>query len=229
VNIGSNKKKFIVISAITGLIACEGDFIFMYLLGLHYPEYSQLTNTMSSLGASNSPVSQVMSLWWIIMGIMFIIFAIGFRYSYSKEGKYAKIISWLLILYGLGEGMGSGIFKADHIDNSLTTSGIIHNIVGGIGVASLIVLPYIGQKIFTKGKNPFLNLISWIVLLLGIIFLVLFSFRISNLKDNILVKYQGLWQRLFILDYYIYFSIIAIQMIKKSFSEKRKLFNPSSN
>jgi hypothetical protein len=216
------KRNFVIIAGIAGFIGCIGDFFAIFYLGLQFPRYSQLRNTMSSLGASMSPVSNTMSICWIAMGILIILFALGFRQAYAEEGRKANMITLLLILYGLGEGIGSGLFKADRINDSLTTSGIIHNVVGGIGVGALLVLPIVMQRIFTKSKQPYFYLYSKLTLGIGILFLLLFSFRLSNSKDNVLVVYQGLWQRLFILNYYIYLSVIIFIMIKKTIINSNK-------
>ena len=86
--------------------ACIGDFLSLFVFGPHYPGYSQIHDTMSSLGASESPVSGIISAWWIILGFLMIIFAFGFRAAYPHNDKYVTTVFWLLILYGLGEGVG---------------------------------------------------------------------------------------------------------------------------
>jgi hypothetical protein len=187
----------------------------MFFLGTYYPGYSQLKSTMSSLGASISPVSDTMSAWWIIVGVLFIFFGVGVKLAFNEKGKYIKIASWLIILYGLGEGIGSGAFKADHIGNSLTTSAMIHDILGGIGVAAILILPLIMKTILSKTEFPYFHTMSTIVFYIGILMLLLFSFRLSDNKSNVLNIYQGLWQRLMMLNNYIYLTTIAIILFKK--------------
>ncbi len=209
-----NKKTLIIIAYISCFTACIGDFLATYVLGDYYPGYSQLTNTMSLLGVTESPVSGIISIWWIILGFLIILFALGFNKAFDSENKYVKIATWLLILYGLGEGLGSGIFKADHVNNSMTTSAIIHEILGGIGVIAILILPLIMQKVIPRASNPGFHTLSMIVFFAGIVFLLLFSFRLFHQGNNDLTLYKGLWQRLFVLDYYLYLMIIAVMMIK---------------
>ena len=71
--------RIVIFSVITCLIACTGEIVTIFLAEGCYPGYNPLKNTMSSLGASNSPVSDQISLWWIIMGFLFIFYAIGFK------------------------------------------------------------------------------------------------------------------------------------------------------
>jgi hypothetical protein len=210
-----NKKLFIIISCIACIVACVGDFAVMYIYDGYYPGYSQIFNSISSLGASDSPVSFQISTWWVILGFLMILFALGFRMAFSENNKYIIIASWLIIIYGLGEGMGSGFFKADYVNNVITTSGKIHDILGGIGIFAVFIFILVTQKIFTKAFYPRLYQLSWIIFISGILILVLFSFRFFNSENNIIGLYKGLWQRLLVLDLYIYFLVIAFLMFKR--------------
>jgi len=57
-------------------------------------------------------------------------FCIGIRFAYEDKKETMIIISWLLILYGFGEGLVSGIFPADKAGASHTWIGIVHNLIG---------------------------------------------------------------------------------------------------
>jgi hypothetical protein len=211
-----NRKILVFAGSAACFAGCTCDFISLFILGPEYPGYSQVYDTMSSLGSSASPVSDIISIWWVILGILMIIFAFGFRAAYASGDKYVKIVFWLLILYGLGEGLGSGLFKADRVSGSYTTSFIVHDILGGAGVVAILIMPLIVQKIKPFFSNPGFIGFSWITFVLGTLFLVLFSFRFIGNENDILAKYKGLWQRLFILNSYIYISFIAFRMIRKS-------------
>jgi hypothetical protein len=206
---------YITFSAIACIIACVGEFLSLFIFGAFYPGYSQLKETMSSLGASVSPVSNEISAWWVIMGLLIIFFGIGVKESFSEKRKKATIASWLIILYGFGEGIGSGMFKADHVLNNLTNSGILHDILGGIGVTAILALPLVMVRVITKKENLFFYRLSWIVFFGGIVAVILFAFRFSHNENNFLTLYKGLWQRLFMLNTYIYLTTISIIIIKK--------------
>lgn len=149
------------------------------------------------------------------MGFLFIFFGIGVRKAFPEKGLYSGIASWFIILYGFGEGIGSGAFKANHIVNNLTTSAVIHDILGGIGVTAILVLPLIMLKVITKNEMPVFHRMSKIVFIAGIITVGLFLFRYSSNENNFFTLYKGLWQRLFMLNTYLYFSSIAVIMIKR--------------
>jgi hypothetical protein len=206
-------RKIIVYTGSAACFAgCTGDFLSLFILGQKWPAYNQMSDTMSSLGSSESPVSNIISVLWIVLGILMIIFALGFRAAYSPGNKYVKIVFWLLILYGLGEGLGSGLFKADRVAGSYTTSFIVHDILGGAGVVAIMILPLIVQKIEPIFSNPGFIKFSNVTFILGTFFLILFSIRFIGNTENIITKFIGLWQRLFVLVYYVYLIIIAIKM-----------------
>lgn len=216
-----NNRKILVFAGATACFAgCIGDFLSLFVLGPEYPGYSQVYDTMSSLGSSVSPVSDIISVWWIILGILMILFAIGFRTAYLPGGKYVKVVFWLLIIYGLGEGLGSGLFKADRVSGSYATSFIVHDILGGAGVVALLILPLFVTKIEPSFSSPRFKRFSCFTLFLGTLFLVLFSFRFIGNENDILARYKGLWQRLFVLVFYIYLTSVAFKMIRHKTSPK---------
>ena len=207
--------KYITFSAVTCIMVCIGEFVALFVFGTFYPGYNHLKDTMSSLGASGSPVSDEISIWWVTMGVLIIFFGTGFNRAFSEKGVYAKVAAWLIMLYGFGEGIGSGAFKANHIINELSVSGIIHDTLGGIGVTAILLLPLIMQKVITKNEIPAFYRMSQIVFITGIIIELLFSFRYSSNVNNFFKIYKGVWQRLFLLNTCAYLTSIAILMIKK--------------
>jgi hypothetical protein len=209
------RRLFVVVSSLACLIAVAGEFGSMFICGAKYPGYSQMRDTLSHLGASASPVSAPQSTWWVIMGVLMILFGMGLRTAFPEGDRKAGLASWLIILYGLGEGLGSGLFKADRIAGGLSTSALIHDIVGGIGVAAILFLPLLMRKVVSRKAFPFFERMSWIILIGGFLTIGLFLFRYSSNASNVLSVNKGLWQRLFLLNTYTYFCTIAVIMLLK--------------
>jgi hypothetical protein len=206
---------WIKIAALAGIAACTGDIIMTLAIGRAYPGYNQLIDTMSKLGASDSPVGKIMSIWWVIMCLLFLIMASGFRASFDFSKKGIRFGFWLIVLYGLGEGMGSGIFPADHLPKGFTLSLIIHDTLGGIGIAGIILLPFVlkSQSPFSDSKN--FQILTRIVCYFGPLMLIMFTIaKLNNTPRNFIFIYKGLWQRLLMLNYYIYLIYIAVLMWK---------------
>ncbi len=202
--------------ALACLAACTGDVLFTFLLGSRYPGYNQVTDVMSLLGASGSPVSDVINVWWIILGVLIIVFAIGFRVAFYSPGFFLRVSFWLFVVYGVGEGIGSALFKANIEGNSMTTSYIIHDIFGGAGVLAILIVPLAVTRILPFSLNSIFKRFSKFVVIAGVLLLILFSFRFAGSESTFPVKYTGLWQRLFMFDYYIYILVIAFIMLKQA-------------
>lgn len=210
------KKKYLVIfSSALCIAACIGDLLVLFIMGRKYPGYSQFSDTISSLGASASPVSNQVSLWWIILGFLFIAFAAGFAAEYKERGRPVIIAAFLIVVYGLGEGMGSGLFKADHVGSSLTGSAIIHDAIGGLGIVAVLILPLVMRRIFRDEKHRAFYSFSTVIFYTGIITSLLFLSRYSG--DNFLGRYTGLWQRMSLVNIYLYFTVISVKMAKNRF------------
>lgn len=185
----------------------------MFVFGPRYPGYSQLKDTMSALGASASPVSTPMSTWWIVMGGLMAVFGTGIRTEFRGKGRPAAFASWLVILYGLGEGIGSGVFKADRLVNGLATSAVIHDVVGAVGVVAVLVFPLVMQRLISRDEQPFFSKMSRIVFVMGLVTVGMFLFRYLPDKDSFMVANKGLWQRLFMLNTYVYMGTVAVVML----------------
>lgn len=211
---------YIALSALAGILAIMLDIVSMFAFGILRLGYNSMNETVSSLGSSSSLMSTQISVIWIIVGVLLIFFGFGFRKEFSEKGRFAKGASWLIILYGFGEGIGSGVFKADRIANEPTTSGVIHEILGSLGVIAILFLPLIMQKVITKKENPSFQIISIFVFVSATLFMLFFLFRFSADGTNFFSVYKGLWQRIFILIIYIYLLYIAILMIKRHQKQK---------
>lgn len=202
-------------SAILCITACVTDLVLIYIFGNQIPGYNQLTSTLSSLGVSISPVADEVTVWSVVLGIIFVFFAFGFREVFPTPGNETRIAFWLITLYGLGECIASGIFRADSLNGKLTDMAIVHDLLGGIGIIALLLLPLVMRKIFSGFSFPLFFRISGIVFALGLVSMLLFSFRLEYFAGTFLYSYSGLWQRIFLLNYYFYFTVIAIMMIQK--------------
>jgi hypothetical protein len=205
----NHKKALIIIAALAGILGCLIDLWATYFLGNRIDGYSQFRGTMSQMGISSSPVAKEVAICWIAMGILIIIFGLGIRIAYEDRKETMIIISWLLILYGFGEGLVSGIFPADKAGQAHTWTGIVHNMIGGVGVTAIMLFPLYMLKVL-----PDFKWISIIVFSIGITGIILFGIgRLVAATDNVLSVYKGSWQRLYVINYYIYIIIIALNML----------------
>jgi len=207
--------RLIVISSIIGIAACLGDLVMTYLLGTWYPGYKPFLQPMSDLGDGGSPVARLTSNWWMIMGLMFVIFGYGFYRTFSHQGKPARTAAWMIAVYGLGEGLGSGLVPGTPGNDFWTPNSIVHNILGGFGVLAVVLLPFFIMKIFNARQAPYLYWYSWFTTVTGIFFFLLFSISRLYQPEAGWITYQGLWQRLFMLMYYLFLICLAMLMLNR--------------
>jgi len=149
-----SKKPLVIMLSILCITVCVADLIGLYLMGREFPGYSQASDTISLLGSPVSPVSNIASAWWIMLGIVFIAFAAGFYAEFRDKGRVALTAGILIAVYGLGDGMGSGLFKVDHSGGTMTIATIIHDAVGGIGIIAVLIVPLVVRRVFRREEHP---------------------------------------------------------------------------
>ena len=92
-------------------------------------------------------------------------------------------------------------------------SQTLHDTLGGIGVAAILLLPHIMKKVIPRKDKPGFYRMSQIVFIVGLLTVLLFTFRYLPDKNNFFSIYKGLWQRIFMLNTYVYFITIAVLLI----------------
>ena len=76
----------------------------------------------------------------------------------------------------------------------------------------MALLLFVLLKIFPKRLYPQLNFYTWFVALSGLVLIITFLLAGKNI-----VPMKGLWQRLYLLDYYSLIMVIAIDMLATHF------------
>jgi len=191
-----------------------------FTLGVLYTRYNFLNQSESYLGNSQSPVSVYMNAWELLFCLLLVIFAMAVKKSRFNKGKWIAAFIWLIIVYGVGEGAGSGLFPYDFVGDELTLSGYLHSFFSGIGIAALIIIPLVSLKIFPKTAFPIMYFYSLIVFITGLLFVLLFL-----ISKQMIIPYKGLWQRIFLFQYHLYLIIFAIVVYRthQIFKEKESL------
>ena len=211
-----SRNQFVVMAAIAGLLAFVGDFLVPIVLGFFYPGYNHLELAMSELGTFQSPVATWISLWWIIGGIFFCVFAVGFRMAFAAHGKSATRVMVLIVLFGLGAWICGGLFPMEPGGLETTLAGKLHGVCGGLGYLAIIFVPLASLAIFPRKRSPRLYWLSMGVFVLGLVSFVLFVAAEDVSSAGNLLSYAGLWQRLFLLDHYTYLGVICAMMIRSA-------------
>ena len=119
------------------LLALIFDFVIVYILAIFFPKYSHLKSVMSIMGNNNSPVKNIYNIWLILLGIILIFMGFSIFIQYKNISNNLSIIIFtILVLYGIGGCVLSGIFPV----NEKREIGTIHSKSHGIsaGICSII-------------------------------------------------------------------------------------------
>lgn len=209
------KNLLIMTGCILGCLVCVADPFILFHYGSGFPGYSHYSELISELGSSSSPVTRLFSAWWVISGIFFLVFAAAIYFSFNDDnGKTAVTATWLLILFAIGDCIMSGFFPDDHFHGGeLTFATKVHVVTGAAGIFALLVFPLVMRKIITKDKSIYFFNFSLVIFCTGMLMAVLLFFRyyyVPYLSDL-----QGLWQRIMMFSFYLYFIGLAGLMMKK--------------
>jgi len=208
---GKPKGKVLVsayLSAIACFMAAGGDFVVTFILGAIYPGYDFVHQSESYLGTADSPVANYMNVWGVVFCLLLMVFAYGLRKTIFDSGVWPTVVVGCVLVYGLGEGAGSGLFPYNHVNGVLTLSGKLHSLFGGLAGIAIVFVPFACTKIFTKRSSPRMHAYSWFAFGSGLFLVIIFL-----ISERGMIIYKGLWQRLFILDYHLYLSVLALVML----------------
>ena len=146
--------------------------IIPFLLAPTYKGYNHLTQVMSVLGNSKSPLHLIYNIWLIIFGIFILLSAF---HLYPTVAKVSKAISILLfsviVIYAIGGCVLSGFFSVGETRSLETLSAKIHGYGSVIGFSLLTLAPLFIGLYFFKIANGRLGGVLWCVLSLQSVFL----------------------------------------------------------
>jgi hypothetical protein len=210
-------------------LACLCDIFSIPVFTRFYPGYNPVAQPISVLGAAGSPIARFVSWCWIFIGVLFLLFAVGYGLSNYRKLTAHRFAAWLIGIYGLGEEIGSGVFPGNHLAGHLTAIGWIHNMVGGIGMAALMVLPPVLMRKFTRSEFPVLHRFCLIITIIGLFIFVGFTIsHISAFTGRRFALWHGLWQRLWVVNYYVFLMVIAVHLLTEARKVKRQVSQSTS-
>jgi len=202
----------------TGLIAFWIYFILEIatdiLFSSKFPGYNWKTQSLSYLGQSGSPIESWVSFWGILFSVLLSTFVLAFYQSYQSN-KWVKWAAFSLLIYALGEGIGSGCFPIDPPGTLLSLNGRLHNVFGGIGDAGIVLFPFFLMLMFPRNKNRKLRIYLWIVVGAGTTMAILFLVAKYYRPDNFILAYKGAWQRIYTFNYDMMLLVISLKMLRK--------------
>jgi len=190
------------------LLAALGDLFIPIIIGLEYPGYNHLVDTISTLGTNNSPVQKFQCINLITVGILFITFSVGQGLAFTQIKWCHKLFVLGIVLFGVGTIL-AGIFPEDPKDIAETVSGKIHGIASGIGFIFLILNPLWAIWIAEFKDLRYVNMTLFVLAVLTFVFFL----TSENISSGIL-QYTGLFQRLNLIILYGHLILNYIWIIR---------------
>lgn len=167
------------------------------IMGSVKPGYSHVYNTISELGEIG-PMAQVASLIFITIGIMITMFGFGLHRELGRDDK--RVWSGVLVmLYGVLDFIGSGLFPIDPGGASTSQAATIHVYSTLIGELAAVGIPIWFLK-DTEGisgwekHRHFSRIVFWLSLPL----IVFLGYCIIGHTPGVFDVPIGLAQRLFV-------------------------------
>ena len=174
------------------------DLMMPFVLGVSYPGYSHLMDTISTLGTDVSPVKFGARLSLVIVGALYSLSAFGHFYQFVKTGKYERLYFLGILLFGIGTII-AGVFPED--PKGIITETIrakVHGIASFTGFVFLTLCPLWATKIKQFKTDKRLN---YFLFIMSIITFLIFIFS-NNIEEGVF-KYTGLYQRINLATLYL--------------------------
>ena len=185
----------------SGWIAGASFIIGSLLLGSLLPEYNPVSQTVSEIGESGSPLSMPWHLFSVSIGLLMIFFAGGII-LFAKQNKLSILPGIFMLSYGLSQ-FGIGFYPSPHP---------LHNVFGlsmTLGYFSPLVFALSWKnKLSQQFKN--ISIITFILIILGI-FLNLTPAFAPTLYP---LEYYGIVQRFLLFTFYVYCGYVSVRCVQ---------------
>ena len=187
----------------SGWVAAAAFIIGSLLLGSMLSDYSPVSQTVSEIGQSGSPLLMTWHIFSVSIGVLMILFAIGII-LFAKQNKLSILPGIFMLSYGISQ-FGIGFYPSTHA---------LHNVFG-----LSMTLGYFSPLVFalswkTKlGKNfRSISYLAFILIILGIFLNLTPAFA----PDLYPLKYYGIVQRFLLFTFYFYAAFVSIQAMRYS-------------
>ena len=187
----------------SGWIASGAFIIGSLLLGSMLSDYSPVSQTVSEIGQSGSPLMMSWHIFSVSIGLLMLLFAIGIIF-FAKQNKLSILPGIFILSYGISQ-FGIGFYPSPHS---------LHNVFGlsmTIGYFSPLVFALSWKD--RLGKNfRSISILTFILIILGV-FLNLSPAFAPSLYP---LEYYGIVQRFLLFTFYAYMGYVSISCIQGS-------------
>jgi hypothetical membrane protein len=195
--------------AASGIVGPPIYAIVVFALGSLWPDYSHLRQSMSELGAVDSPYALMMNTAGLpLLGIMVMAFAIGLRRGLRKS-RSARFGTFFVALAG-GAIVMTGMFPCDSGCINVTGIRIAHRVFATISGIALVLAPFTLIPAISDDnrwrKYAFFSLIVGVIVVVSS---TLYGFRIFE-------QWKGVTQRLSMGVALLWIEVMAMNLLHLS-------------
>jgi len=203
-------KRLIRMLSLTGILASVLNSSFIVVLDLTVPGYNSITQYVSEYGTIPGVISKIVSLWWVISGIMLILFSFGLNNAMQKSGRFSFAGPLFICLYGLLDSVGSAIFPMDTADETII--GTIHILLSFIGITAVVFSPL--ALVGRMKKDPAWSRLASFAWVTQIFLWLIYTVSVLAFAGICFSMYVGLLQRVFIFAADIWLAVLGINALK---------------
>lgn len=200
------------------LLLCGPTSALLYLaMNIFIPplwkEYSVVTQTVSELSAIGAPTRPVWYPWGIVYALLTIAFGAGVWQS-ATDNRPLRVVAGAF----LADGAISLFWPPMNLRGvEMALTDVLH--IAFAMVWLLTALVALGFGALTLGKR--FRVYTLVTLGLFVMFGILTGMESPNIAKNLPTPRVGVWERINIVIYMLWLSVLGVALLRKSFSKKQ--------
>lgn len=200
-----NRRMLYLAGMAAGVVYLVGDI----LGGIVTPNYNYVANAVSELLESGAENRLLFSAFFFVHALMIVLFGVGVMAHHPYRRARSMFVSGALLLtVGVCHALSSSVFPMDPVGEPATFPGVMHLVLVGISVLSIIVLLPLGAQGAARhyGWRSF-RVFSYVCLPILILSGVLSPVFIANG-----VEAMGLTERITGYTFYLWLFVLAFEL-----------------
>lgn len=189
----------------SGLLAVCVYLVAVIFGGLLYPGYSHISQDVSQLTSTSSPIRGLMNIFFIY-NLLIMFFGYGL-FAISKN-NFLKVASGFIVLIGI-LGIVIAWFPINTRGTDITSTGIVHIAIVSVVSLLTVVSGFLFWAGFRRTNEVFLKNVS---LLSGVLFLLSGPIAAFNVNSG----FAGLFERIPIAIFLIWVGAVSAHLLKVS-------------